>query len=389
MKICIIHPTLSSRGAERVSLTVAEYLAKKGNTVIYITLFCEKNFTIPSLKGVTFVLPPVFWQRAFEKRALLVIFGFFVLFFLSLVRAKKSDVINVHNHPAPWVGVIVGKLLHIPVVWSVFSIPMSVSWKEKTSLTDFFVWKIACSFIDTFFIRHIPVLINQDKMEADKTYERYHKKSLLILPPLSKTCLEYKPKKGRQNFLQGEIVLLQAAYLHFRKNQKVSIETLSLILPKIKNACLILVGDGPDKSKLIHMVEKRGLSSHVTFTGNVSLERLYNLYAQANVVLVPSLHEPFGLAPFEALCVGTISVVSTQAGSASVVQQEKIGYIAKPNAANFVREVLIALKNPQNTAGMIVKGKRFIHQHMTGEKYAASYEAVFKEAIEKYKTQRL
>lgn len=97
---------------------------------------------------------------------------------------------------------------------------------------------------------------------------------------------------------------------------------------------LVLVGgDGPDSKSwqnLVAQAEKLGLREHVHFLGRVEHEQLTIYYNKADIVVIPSRYESFGLVALEALACGT-PVAATRVGvAADIIEPGVNGYLADP-----------------------------------------------------------
>lgn len=100
--------------------------------------------------------------------------------------------------------------------------------------------------------------------------------------------------------LNGKIVLGQVGRFGDLKNQIFSVKVLNEINKKYKNNnfCLMLVGDGPSKEKIMHKVKQHNLQDKVIFTG---IQNNIKKYLDAmDLFLFPSISEGFGIAAIEA-----------------------------------------------------------------------------------------
>lgn len=107
------------------------------------------------------------------------------------------------------------------------------------------------------------------------------------------------------------------------------------LLPRLSGVRLTLVGgDGPASAaqrRLVQLAEDLGVSERVTFAGRVVHERLPDYYRSADVVVLPSRYESFGLVTLEALACGT-PVVATRTGVApEIITPGVNGYLAEVN----------------------------------------------------------
>jgi len=116
-------------------------------------------------------------------------------------------------------------------------------------------------------------------------------------------------------------------------------------------ANLLIVGGSPEKDveleRLNTLADNLDISDIVTFTGSVDQEHLPNYYNAADVFVLPSWYESFGLAALEAMSCGTPVVVSRVGGLTTFVEHGKSGYLVPwrcPEA--FARSLEILLENP-------------------------------------------
>lgn len=72
--------------------------------------------------------------------------------------------------------------------------------------------------------------------------------------------------------------------------------------------------------RMVELAASLGIASHVTFTGFVDRERAAALYSASDVFVMPSVSEPFGLVPLEAMGRGVPAIVSRQSGVSEVLR---------------------------------------------------------------------
>jgi N-acetyl-alpha-D-glucosaminyl L-malate synthase BshA len=110
-------------------------------------------------------------------------------------------------------------------------------------------------------------------------------------------------------------VLLHAS--NFRAVKRVGDAVLALAeVLHVRPAVLMLVGDGPERTAVERQVRDLGLTGQVAFLGEQA--RMGPFFAQADLFLLPSAQESFGLAALEALASG-VPVVATDVGGVSEV----------------------------------------------------------------------
>ncbi|MEM6612925.1 MAG: glycosyltransferase [Cyanobacteria bacterium P01_C01_bin.72] len=104
-----------------------------------------------------------------------------------------------------------------------------------------------------------------------------------------------------------------------------------------KNLKLMIVGgstpgakDGIEKNRIVEIVEELGIAEITEFTGRVKHEDLASYYAAADVCVVPSHYEPFGLVAIEAMAARTPVIASNVGGLKFSVADYKTGLLVPP-----------------------------------------------------------
>lgn len=116
-------------------------------------------------------------------------------------------------------------------------------------------------------------------------------------------------KKLRQELqLTGKYVIGHTGRLCFQKNQTFLIELMDKLSEREKDTVLLLVGDGPDRQKLMKQAVKAGIENKVIFLGNKTEVSQY--YQAMDIFLFPSRYEGFGISAIEAQISGLPALLS-------------------------------------------------------------------------------
>ena len=130
--------------------------------------------------------------------------------------------------------------------------------------------------------------------------------------------------------LPEEKLVLFVGRLVYEKGAQVLINAIPKILEKV-NAKFVIVGSGYMKDQLSTIVRSMGLEHKVLFTGFVDEETLLKLQCCADVSVVPSLFEPFGIVALEAMAAKSPVVVSDTGGLGEIVDHDVTGVKVYPN----------------------------------------------------------
>ena len=88
------------------------------------------------------------------------------------------------------------------------------------------------------------------------------------------------------------------------------------------NRCIVFVmaGSGDMERSMIQFASELGIAQHMLFAGFLGGNDRYEMYAAADLFIMPSVSEPFGITPLEAMKLGTPVIISKQSGVSEVVQ---------------------------------------------------------------------
>lgn len=132
------------------------------------------------------------------------------------------------------------------------------------------------------------------------------------------------------------------------------------LLPRLLRVQLTLIGgDGAasaTQQHLVHLAGELGISEQVEFAGRVPHERLPDYYRSADVVVLPSRYESFGLVTLEALACGT-PVVATRTGVApEIISPGVNGYLAEVNnPASLAAAISAAVELAGNCDAQVIR----------------------------------
>jgi len=131
----------------------------------------------------------------------------------------------------------------------------------------------------------------------------------------------------RLKFAQPEekLVLL-VGRLVYEKGFQLAFDALPEVIDKVPGVRFLVAGSGTHEGKLKAQAERLGLSDHGVFLGWIGDDALHSLYRIADLCVVPSLYEPFGLVALEAMASGCPCIVADTGGLREVVPAgERVG----------------------------------------------------------------
>ncbi len=106
----------------------------------------------------------------------------------------------------------------------------------------------------------------------------------------------------------------------FQKGPEYFIEAAAKVLKICDNVRFVMAGSGDMMNRSIRQVARLGISDRFHFTGFLRGNEVQKMFALSDVYVMPSVSEPFGISPLEAMRSGVPSVISRQSGAAEVLK---------------------------------------------------------------------
>jgi glycogen(starch) synthase len=122
-----------------------------------------------------------------------------------------------------------------------------------------------------------------------------------------------------------EKLVLLVGRLVYEKGFQVALEALPTLIENVGNVRFLVAGSGTHEEELKAQAEELGLMEHGTFVGWIGDDVLHSLYRIADLTVVPSIYEPFGLVALEAMASGCPCLVADTGGLKEVVPTESVG----------------------------------------------------------------
>lgn len=281
------------------------------------------------------------------------------IYFCIKIHRIQFDLIHAHYaHPPGFVAALLGKITKIPVIIScrgsdiheytekIYPNPLRrqrVLFALRNSnyiitVSDFLRKKVISLGIPESMVEKIP---NGVKKNEFYKIDFITTRQILNLPPDKKIILNV----GAFTKIKGTIYLIEA---------------LAELVKNEKNILLIIIGDGPLRSKLQKKVSDLKLNEYVLFLGFVPNSKLINWYNSSDLFILPSLCEGFGIVIVEALSCGIPVVASDTGGIPEIINVNHLGILVPPgNVKELSNGILRALKKEWNHKVLIEKAHLF------------------------------
>ena len=192
--------------------------------------------------------------------------------------------------------------------------------------------------------------------------------------PISNPCL-------RKRFAaDDEFLLMHASNFRPVKNIRTLLEVFNSVRLQVP-AKLVLIGEGPDITFAKRRTEELRIQDRVVFLGNQ--ECIEELLPLADLFLLPSHHESFGLVALEAMACGTVVIATSVGGTREVVDDGVNGFIRDPTDVEaWSTAALEILRDPARRARMQVAAREAASERFCRDRLIEEYEEEYAAAIE-------
>jgi glycogen(starch) synthase len=123
----------------------------------------------------------------------------------------------------------------------------------------------------------------------------------------------------------NERLVLLVGRLVYEKGFQVALEALPRLVERLGDVRFVVAGSGTHEEELRAQAGELGLDAHGTFLGWIGDDVLHSLYRIADLCVVPSIYEPFGLVALEAMASGCPCLVADTGGLREVVPHDDVG----------------------------------------------------------------
>lgn len=155
---------------------------------------------------------------------------------------------------------------------------------------------------------------------------------------------------------QGKKVVFYNGRITIQKGVDYFIRAARRVVDVDPDVVFVISGWGDMEQQIIRLVGQLGLSQHVIFAGALWDEERDRMYQSADLLVMPSVSEPFGLVPLEAIQQGTPALISKQSGVSEVLTHVlKVDFWDIEEMAN---KILSALRYKTMHQQLVTEGRR-------------------------------
>jgi glycosyltransferase involved in cell wall biosynthesis len=375
------YPPLGGGGGV-VMAALARELARRHT----VTVLTSRALGLPAISldgGVRVIRVPVFFRRELavaDFPSMLAYLPMGALRGLTLRRHSGAfDVINTHFAvPTGPLGELLGRLYKVPNVLSVHG--GDLFDPSKRSSPHRHAW---LRMPIARLLQRADALVGQSRNTLQHVQDIYGVQRRSQLIPLGIDRPPAAPYAERRGFglPVDAFVLVTVGRIVPRKATVRLVQAVQA--SGVKNAHLLIVGDGPDAPAVRAAAAEAGIADRVHLLGQVSEERKFQALSAADVFVSTSQHEGFGLVFLEAMAYGLPIICFDHGGQTDFLVDGKTGCLLPLNDLDRFAQSIVHLQHAGVRREMSANNRRLVEDYFI-DKCASRYESVFEEVVRQF-----
>ncbi len=203
---------------------------------------------------------------------------------------------------------------------------------------------------------------------------------ILMIPNFVDTEVFDRDKRDRPCFDSGSgKIIMHISNFRPVKRVQNAIRIFARVAEKV-DCRLLMIGDGPERFGATQLANELGVTEKTVFLGNQN--KVEDLLACADLLLVPSEYESFGLIALEAMSCRVPVVASKAGGLVEVIEDGECGFLVDPDDIDTMAErSLRILTDPNLSEQMGRKGRERAKTVFNPEKIVSQYEALYQKVL--------
>jgi len=241
-----------------------------------------------------------------------------------IISAERPDVILAHAPVSGMMDVVVGQTKKIPFVVTYHVASMA----KGRRLPDMLVRCYESLLLPRAFRKADAIICTSAYVQRSALIASYYQKSTVISPSADTDFFRPLLRKASCCHRVMHVGGLKTGEWH--KGLDISLRVIAELKHRYADVHLTVVGDGDKQADYEALAEELGIVSDVEFCGRLGGEKLVSAYQSADVLIMPSRQESFGMVLIEAMACGIPVVASAVEGIPDVVDDGEVGFLVEP-----------------------------------------------------------
>ncbi len=369
-----VYPTYGGSGI--VGSELGRDLAERGHNVHFISSFLPTRLTELNERihfhEVEMMSYPLFEHQPYDLALATKM--------ATVARAEKLDLFHVHYAIPHSISAILAResikqKRYVPVITTLHGTDITLVGADRSYLP-----------ITRYGLQQSDGVTAVSKFLKQATIETFDFDEIEVIPNfICPTHYTRTPDSPLRNELapNGERLLVHVSNFRPVKRAADCVEILAKVRAAGENARLVMVGDGPERSAVYYLAEQLGMTEHIEFVGKQA--NIADYLGVADVFLLPSELESFGLAALEAQACEVPVIATRIGGIPEVINDSETGFLSDVGDVNkMCADTLRLLADENMRRSFGTRGRELaVQRYSTGQiipQYIAFYEKIVQKA---------
>ena len=285
-----------------------------------------------------------------------------------IAEGQTFDIIHAHDWMTVFAGLHAKKVSGKPLVLHIHSLEFDRSG-EHANQAIFYIERFGMVSADhVIAVSHYTknMIVNRYGIHPDKISVVHNAVSRAEAPRI----YHVEPRPGKK-------IILFLGRITFQKGPDYFVEAAAKVLKKLPEATFVMAGAGDMMPRMIERVAELGIGKNFHFTGFLQGTEVEQIFTMSDLYVMPSVSEPFGISPLEAMVYDVPVIISRQSGVSEILHHAlKVDFWDVNEIAN---KIIAILKYPRLVAEMIERSReelRTVRWENAAEKIVTVYDRV-------------
>ena len=228
----------------------------------------------------------------------------------TIAAEQQFDIIHAHDWLTYLAGIVAKRISGKPLVIHVHATEFDRSG-ESVNQTVYDLEKLGMDEADAIMaVSHLTrnIVINKYNIDESKVFAVHN-------------AVDFSGRETSSvNRKINESIVTFLGRITFQKGPEYFIEAASKVLKRTQNVCFVMAGSGDMMNRMVKRVAKLNMGAKFHFTGFLKGDDVNRMYSYSDVYVMPSVSEPFGISPLEAMRSGVPVIISKQSGVSEVLK---------------------------------------------------------------------
>lgn len=371
-----VYPTYGGSGI--VGSELGRDLAERGHNVHFISSFLPTRLTELSERihfhEVEMMSYPLFEHQPYDLALATKM--------ATVARAEKLDLFHVHYAIPHSISAILAResikqKRYVPVITTLHGTDITLVGADRSYLP-----------ITRYGLQQSDGVTAVSKFLKQATIETFDFDEIEVIPNfICPTHYKRLPDSPLRQELapNGERLLVHVSNFRPVKRPADCVEILSIVRGGGENARLVMVGDGPERSAVYYHAEQLGMEEHTVFVGKQA--NIAEYMGVADVFLLPSELESFGLAALEAQACEVPVIATRIGGIPEVINEGESGFLSDVgDVAKMSADTLRLLRDEELRRAFGARGRELAVQRYSTDQIIPQYIAFYEKVVLKAKS---